>query len=103
MGFGPEVAALLIAQVDGPPGEGTHRLYNIGNSNPVSVNDFIATLERLTDKAAIRNELPMQPGDVRATHADTSALERDYGFRPSTPLDEGLARFVAWYRGWNGL
>ncbi|MFO1236361.1 MAG: GDP-mannose 4,6-dehydratase [Alphaproteobacteria bacterium] len=98
-----DIVAGIVKVLDGPPGEGTHRLYNIGNSNPVSVNDFIATLERLTDKAAIRNELPMQPGDVRATHADTSALERDYGFRPSTPLDEGLARFVAWYRGWNGL
>ena len=98
-----DIVAGILKVLDGPPGEGTHRLYNIGNSNPVSVNDFIATLERLTDKAAIRNELPMQPGDVRATHADTSALERDYGFRPSTPLDEGLARFVAWYRGWNGL
>ncbi len=98
-----DIVAGILKVLDGPPGEGTHRLYNIGNSNPVSVNDFIATLERLTGKAAIRNELPMQPGDVRATHADTSALERDYGFRPSTPLDEGLARFVAWYRGWNGL
>lgn len=98
-----DIVAGIVKVLDGPPGEGTHRLYNIGNSSPVSVNDFIATLERLTDKAAIRNELPMQPGDVRATHADTSALERDYGFRPSTPLDEGLARFVAWYRGWNGL
>ena len=98
-----DIVAGILKVLDGPPERGAHRLYNIGNSSPVSVNDFIAVLERLTGKTAVRNELPMQPGDVRATHADTGALERDFGFRPSTPLDEGLARFVAWYRGWNGL
>ena len=98
-----DIVTGILKVLDTPPAAGANRIYNIGNSNPISVNDFIATLERLTGKTARRNELPMQPGDVRATHADTTALERDTGFRPATPLEEGLAQFVDWYRGWNGV
>jgi UDP-glucuronate 4-epimerase len=98
-----DIVTGVVKVLDLPPAAGTNRLYNIGNSNPATVNDFIAILERLTGKTARRNELPMQPGDVQATHADASALERDTGFRPATPLAEGLAKFVEWYRGWNGL
>jgi UDP-glucuronate 4-epimerase len=98
-----DIVTGILKVLDGPPERGVNRVYNIGNSNPVSVNDFIATLEKLTGRSAARNELPMQPGDVRATHADASALERDYGFRPSTSLEAGLARFVDWYRSWNGV
>ena len=97
-----DIVAGILRVLDAPPERGTNRVYNIGNSNPVSVNDFIATLERLTGRTATRNELPMQPGDVRATHADASALERDHGFRPSTPLEQGLGHFVDWFRSWNG-
>ena len=97
-----DIVAGILKVLDAPPERGTNRVYNIGNSNPVSVNDFIATLERLTGRTATRNELPMQPGDVRATHADASALERDHGFRPSTPLELGLGHFVDWFRAWNG-
>ena len=97
-----DIVAGILKVLDAPPERGTNRVYNIGNSNPVSVNDFIATLERLTGRTATRNELPMQPGDVRATHADASALERDHGFRPSTPLEQGLGHFVDWFRSWNG-
>ncbi len=98
-----DIVTGILKVLDGAPARGVNRVYNIGNSNPVSVNDFIATLERLTGRTAIRNELPMQPGDVAATHADASALERDYGFRPATELETGLGRFVDWYRAWNGL
>jgi UDP-glucuronate 4-epimerase len=98
-----DIVSGVLKVLDGPPPDGGHRLYNIGNSSPVSVNDFIAILERLTGHAARRIDLPMQPGDVRATHADTSALERDFGFRPSTPLEDGLGRFVTWYREWAKL
>lgn len=98
-----DIVSGVLKVLDGPPPDGGHRLYNIGNSSPVSVNDFIAILERLTGHAASRIDLPMQPGDVRATHADTSALERDFGFRPSTPLEVGLGRFVTWYREWATL
>lgn len=97
-----DIVSGILKVLDAPPERGTNRIYNIGNSNPVSVNDFIATLERITGRTAKRNELPMQPGDVRATHADASALERDHGFRPSTPLEQGLGHFVDWFRSWNG-
>jgi UDP-glucuronate 4-epimerase len=80
-----------------------HRIYNIGNSQPVELNEMIATLERLLGREAVRNELPLQPGDVLSTAADTSDLERDFGFRPSTPLAVGLERFVSWYRGYYGV
>ena len=98
-----DIVTGILKVLDAPPERGVNRIYNIGNSNPVSVNDFIATLERITGRTALRNELPMQHGDVRATHADASALERDHGFRPSTGLEAGLQRFVDWYRSWNGL
>lgn len=98
-----DIVTGILKVLDGPPARGVNRVYNIGNSSPVSVNDFIETLEKLTGRVAHRNELPMQPGDVRATHADASALERDYGFRPATGLEEGLGRFVDWYRAWNGV
>ncbi len=78
------------------------RVYNIGNNNPVELMEMISLLEKhLGTKASLRM-LPMQPGDVLATYADVSALENDVGFRPSTPLDEGLGRFASWYRGYYG-
>ena len=74
------------------------RLFNIGNSQPVPLLDFISTMERALGVTALRELLPLQPGDVLATHADTSALEAWVGFRPHTPLDTGLQRFADWYR-----
>jgi UDP-glucuronate 4-epimerase len=76
-------------------------LYNIGNSAPVPLLEFIAALERATGTRATLDLQPMQPGDVVETFADVSALERDVGFRPATPIDEGLRRFVAWYRDYH--
>jgi UDP-glucuronate 4-epimerase len=78
------------------------RVYNIGNNNPVELMEMISLLETHIGKKANLRMLPMQPGDVLATYADVSALERDVGFRPSTPLDEGLKRFAAWYREYYG-
>ncbi|MCD8100966.1 MAG: NAD-dependent epimerase/dehydratase family protein [Alistipes sp.] len=75
-------------------------IYNIGNSQPVKLMEFISIIEKLTGREAIRNYMPMQPGDVHATWADTSLLHRDYGYHPSTPLETGLARFITWYRGY---
>lgn len=74
------------------------RVYNIGNSNPVELLDFIAAIEQACGKEAKKVLLPMQPGDVEATSADVSALEREVGFKPDTPINVGIARFVAWYR-----
>lgn len=75
-----------------------YRLYDIGNHTPVSLLDFIATIEQAVGKKARMNMLPMQPGDVEATCADTTELQRATGFAPKTPLDEGIRRLVAWYR-----
>jgi len=75
-----------------------YRMYNIGNHSPVKLMDYIACIERATGKSAIKNFLPLQPGDVPATYADISDLKADIGFEPKTPIEEGVRRFVAWYR-----
>ncbi len=75
-----------------------HRIYNIGNSRPEKLMDMIAALEDLLGRAAVKQFVDMQPGDVLATYADVADLEDAVGFRPATPLREGLERFVAWYR-----
>lgn len=74
------------------------RVYNIGNNQPVELLRLIEVLETALGRKAVRNLLPMQPGDVPATFADIADLERDVGFRPSTPIEEGVRRFVEWYR-----
>lgn len=74
------------------------RIFNIGNSDPVSLLDYIAAIEDAVGKKAVREMLPMQPGDVPDTFADVSALMNSVGYRPVTPVREGVARFVAWYR-----
>jgi UDP-glucuronate 4-epimerase len=80
-----------------------YRIYNIGNNQPVNLLDFVSTLEKIVGKPAIRDLRPMQAGDVLETCADISALQRDVGFAPSTPLAVGLERFVDWYRVYHGL
>lgn len=74
------------------------RVVNIGNGNPVRLLAFIDAIETSIGRKAIRNYLPMQPGDVPATLADTSLLRRLTGFQPATPVSSGVDRFVAWYR-----
>lgn len=74
------------------------RIYNIGNADPVPLLDFIATIEKATGKQAVMQMKPRQPGDVLRTAADVSALEAAVGFRPHTPLAEGIERMVRWYR-----
>jgi UDP-glucuronate 4-epimerase len=75
-----------------------YRLYNIGNNQPVELMHLIEVLEAALGKAAVKNFLPIQPGDVPATYADVDALIDDVGFKPATPIAEGVRRFVAWYR-----
>jgi len=75
-----------------------YRLYNIGNNRPVKLMTFIETLEAALGRVAVKNFLPMQPGDVPATYADIDGLENAVGFRQHTTLVEGVARYVAWYR-----
>jgi UDP-glucuronate 4-epimerase len=75
-----------------------YRIYNIGNNTPVELMHLIEILESELGRKAEKNLLPIQPGDVLATFADVDDLERDVGYSPSTPIEEGVQRFVAWYR-----
>jgi UDP-glucuronate 4-epimerase len=78
-----------------------YRIYNIGNNNPVELMHLIACLEQAIGVAAKKNFLPMQAGDVPATYADVEDLFQNCGFRPETPIETGIERFVSWYRGFN--
>ena len=92
---------------DGLP-EAAYAVYNIGNSNPENLLDFVDILQQELIRAKVLPEeydfeahkelVPMQAGDVPITYADTSALERDYGFKPETSLRDGLRRFAEWYK-----
>jgi UDP-glucuronate 4-epimerase len=103
----------VIACLDGPPvddGEmkaggsmSPHALYNIGNSRSEDLMRLVELLERETGRKALLDPKPMQIGDVKETFADISAIERDHGFHPSTTINEGVPRFVAWYREYHGL
>jgi UDP-glucuronate 4-epimerase len=93
------VDGVLRISETGFVGEGVpHAVYNIGNNNPEKLEDFVAILENLIGKKAVRENLPMQPGDVPATYADITAIRRDYGFEPTTGLETGLRSFIGWYR-----
>ena len=85
-------------QPDPASSRAPYRIYNIGNNQPVELMYLIETLERNLGKTAVKNYLPMQPGDVPATFADVDDLTRDVGFKPSTPIELGIERFVRWYR-----
>jgi UDP-glucuronate 4-epimerase len=103
-----DIAGGVLMALDRPPSwqnsEGEHRqgplfrIYNIGNSVPVQLMDFIACIEKAAGRTAIKNLLPFQQGDVGETHADIASLARDTGFRPSTPIEVGIPRLVSWYR-----
>ena len=90
------------ARPDPASSSAPYRLYNIGNSAPVQLLDFISALERALGRTATRRLLPMQPGDVPATSADVTELIRDVGFAPATPVDEGVRRFAEWYLAYYG-
>lgn len=105
-----DIVECLARIIDAPPvskgGERRHRVYNIGNSSPVLLTSFVDMLERIlidegvTDNRAVRELLPMQPGDVYRTFADVGNLEADFGFRPATSLEDGLREFARWYRAY---
>jgi len=88
----------IVGVLDRPPPPGAHEIYNIGDSQPVGLMDMIATLERALGVEADKIMRPMQPGDVTATYADVSKLNALTGYRPSVALEEGLTRFVDWWR-----
>jgi UDP-glucuronate 4-epimerase len=80
-----------------------YKIYNIGNNNPVELMKYIETLEDCLGKKAEKNLLPIQAGDVPATYADVDDLVKDVGFKPSTSIDEGIRKFVEWYKGYYGV
>jgi UDP-glucuronate 4-epimerase len=90
----PQVEAASEARAEPAP----YKLYNIGNNQPVTLSHFIEVIESALGKSAQKQFLPMQPGDVPTTFADVDDLMRDVGFRPSTPIEVGIERFVQWYR-----
>ncbi|WP_377845430.1 NAD-dependent epimerase [Bosea sp. UC22_33] len=86
------------AEADPATAAAPWRLYSIGNHTPVRLDHFIATIEAACGRKAIKRHLPAQPGDVPATYADVADLTARVDFRPDTPIETGIARFVAWYR-----
>jgi len=92
----------VLRLVDQPPRDAgaapPAKVYNVGNNHPEELTHVVAVLEQELGRAAIREMLPMQPGDVTETFADVAELMRDTGFRPQTSIEDGLADFVAWYR-----
>lgn len=80
-----------------------YRLYNIGGNRPVELLRYIEIMEECIGRTAVKNMLPLQPGDVLATYADVDDLVRDVGYRPRTPLEEGMRRFIDWYRVYYGV
>ena len=105
--FIDDIVTGVVACLDRPPtasgDEPPYRLYNIGNHRSEELKRFIAVLEQALGRKAIVEFAPLQPGDVPATYADITETQRDLGFAPTTPIDEGLPRFVAWYRAFHRL
>jgi UDP-glucuronate 4-epimerase len=80
-----------------------YRIYNIGNNQPVELSHYIEVIEECVGRKAQKNLLPLQPGDVPDTYADVTELSRDTGYAPTTSVEQGVARFVDWYRSYYGV
>lgn len=98
----PEPSKNWAQHADPSSSPAPYKIYNIGNSTPVQLMDFISTMEEALGREAEKEYLPMQPGDVVDTYADVSDLEKTFGYKPSTSLEEGIAKFVEWHRSYNG-
>jgi UDP-glucuronate 4-epimerase len=108
-----DIVTGIIAALDHPPADdgdqkaggshSPHALYNIGNHRSEELTHLIALIESACGREAVKQMLPMQPGDVRETFADISAIERDLDFRPTTSIAEGVPRFVDWFRTYHGV
>jgi UDP-glucuronate 4-epimerase len=104
-----DIVAGTIAAHDHPPApvdaedEVAHRIYNLGNQKSEPLLDFIAVIERALGRTAKKELLPMQPGDVAESFADIETARRDLGFDPKTSIEEGIARFVAWYKHYHKI
>lgn len=108
-----DIVTGIVASLDKPPvddgsekaggSHAPHRLYNIGNHRSEELTRMIGLIEQACGREAEKHMLPMQQGDVRDTYADISAIQRDLGFAPTTSIDEGVPRFVQWYRDYHGV
>ena len=103
-----DIVAGVLGALDNPPADPgapgrPHRLYNLGNHRSEDLSHFIEVLERALGKTAHKEMREMQPGDVPATYADIDSSIRDLGFRPKTTIEEGLPKFVAWFRDYHGV
>jgi UDP-glucuronate 4-epimerase len=113
-----DVATAVVKLIDHPPEgnaawSGDHpdpassrapwRIYNIGNHTPVELMDVVRLLEEALGKPAVKELMPMQPGDVQATFADVDALQKAVGFAPNTPVAEGVRRFIDWFRAYHRI
>jgi UDP-glucuronate 4-epimerase len=111
--FIDDIVTGVVACLDNPPPDdgsekaggsaGPHRVYNIGNNRSEELMRMIGVIEQAIGKPAIKEYLPMQDGDVRDTFADISAIQRDLGFQPTTGIDEGVPRFVDWFKRYHGV
>jgi UDP-glucuronate 4-epimerase len=108
-----DVVRGIVACLDGPPADdrqpkaggstAPHAIYNIGNHRSEDLMRVVELLEQETGRKAVLDRQPMQCGDVKETFADLTAIERDHGYRPITSIDEGIPRFVSWFRDYHGL
>lgn len=101
-----DIVAGVLACLDRPPTadiDPPHRVYNLGNHRSERLTDFVAALEAALGRKAIIELKPMQPGEMKATYADIEASRRDFGFVPKTAMQDGIPRFVAWYREFYGI
>jgi len=111
--FIDDIVRGVLACIDGPPADNgelkaggsksPHAIYNIGNHRSEELMRMVGLLEQATGKTAALNFQPMQPGDVKDTFADISAIQRDHGFEPSTAIDEGVPRFVDWFKEYHRI
>lgn len=111
--FVADIVSGVVACLDGPPADdgeqkaggsiSPHAVYNIGNRRSEDLMRMIGLLEQATGREAKLDLRPMQPGDVKDTYADISAIERDHGFAPTTSIDQGIPLFVDWYKDYHGI
>jgi UDP-glucuronate 4-epimerase len=108
-----DIVSGVLACSDNPPADdgaskpggsvAPHTIYNIGNNKPEDLTRFIEIIEDATGRTAIKDFRPMQPGDVPATYADINAIARDHGYTPTTSLEQGIPKFVEWFRSYHGI
>lgn len=96
------VTGILATLLDTSANTALYKLYNIGNSQPVQLLEYIEAIETALDKSAIKEMMPMQPGDVKQTYANVNLLKKDFKYQPTTDVKQGIANFVAWYKEFYG-